>query len=98
MPVHVQVMSGQLYAPGVPDTAELVEMRKLVDTYGKTWHTWQVDRGDTLPLGEPCSLPFCLSIINHLCGAYLCMQDDADVETVSLGGQTMWRDIVVQNV
>ena len=55
----VQVLSGQLYAPGVPDTAELVEMRKLVDTYGKTWHTWQVDRGDTLPLGDPCWPPSC---------------------------------------
>jgi len=42
-----------LYAPGVPDSAEAVEMSKLVDTYGKTWHTWQVDRGDVLPLGPP---------------------------------------------
>ena len=45
-------MSGMLYAPGVPNAAEAAEMAKLVDTYGKTWHTWQVDRGDTLPLGE----------------------------------------------
>lgn len=48
-----------LYAPGVPNAAEALEMSKLVDTYGKTWHTWQVDRGDTLPLGEqpqrPCN-------------------------------------------
>lgn len=28
-------------------------MKKLVTTYGKTWHTWQVDRGDKLPLGLP---------------------------------------------
>ena len=28
-------------------------MQKLVNTYGKTFHTWQVDRGDTLPLGIP---------------------------------------------
>ena len=53
----LQVMSGMLYAPGVPDSAEIVEMRKLVDTYGKTWHTWQVDRGDTLPLGESAGWP-----------------------------------------
>ena len=46
------MMSGMLYAPGVPNAAEAAEMSKLVDTYGKTWHTWQVDRGDTLPLGE----------------------------------------------
>jgi len=28
-------------------------MKKLVTTYGKTWHTWQIDRGDKLPLGVP---------------------------------------------
>ncbi len=28
-------------------------MKKLINTYGKTFHTWQVDRGDTLPLGNP---------------------------------------------
>ena len=28
-------------------------MKKLVTTYGKTWHTWQVDRGDKIPLGLP---------------------------------------------
>lgn len=27
-------------------------MAKLINTYGKTWHLWQVDRGDALPLGE----------------------------------------------
>lgn len=64
----VQVMSGQLYAPGVPDTAELLEMKKLVDTYGKTWHTWQVDRGDTLPLGEPCCPPSCSPLVLSLSG------------------------------
>ena len=40
--IRAQVMSGQLYAPGVPQVAEQAEMQKLVDTYGKTWHTWQV--------------------------------------------------------
>lgn len=48
-----EVMSGQLIAPGVPDIAEKEVMKKLVTTYGKTWHTWQIDRGDTLPLGLP---------------------------------------------
>ena len=28
-------------------------METLVGTYGKTIHTWQVDRGDELPLGPP---------------------------------------------
>lgn len=48
-----EVKSGQLIAPGVPEAAERELMKKLVNTYGKTWHTWQVDRGDALPLGIP---------------------------------------------
>ena len=50
--VH-EVKSGQLIAPRLPDVAEKELMEKLVGTYGKTWHTWQVDRGDKLPLGIP---------------------------------------------
>ncbi len=40
-----------MQAPRVPVLAEDLEMKKLINTYGKTFHTWQVDRGDTLPLG-----------------------------------------------
>lgn len=50
--VH-EVKSGQLIAPRLPDVAEKELMKDLVGTYGKTWHTWQVDRGDPLPLGIP---------------------------------------------
>lgn len=48
-----EVMSGQLIAPGLPDAAEGQLMKDFVTTYGKTWYLWQVDRGDTLPLGLP---------------------------------------------
>ncbi len=48
-----EVMSGLLTAPGLPDIAEKELMKELVNTYGKTWHLWQVDRGDKLPLGLP---------------------------------------------
>lgn len=48
-----EVMSGELVPPRIPEPAERPEMKSLVDTYGKTWHTWQIDRGDTLPLGPP---------------------------------------------
>ena len=64
---RAQVMSGQLYAPGVPQIAEQAEMQKLVDTYGKTWHTWQVPPtwrmflpcipGSKLGPSGPCSSP-----------------------------------------
>jgi hypothetical protein len=51
---HVyEVKSGQLIAPGVPQVAENELMEKLVDTYGKTWHTWHTDRAHGLPLGHP---------------------------------------------
>jgi hypothetical protein len=48
-----EVKSGQLIAPGVPQLAELAVMSDLVTTYGKTWHTWQIDRDPALPLGIP---------------------------------------------
>jgi hypothetical protein len=48
-----EVASGTLIAPGVPSLAENQDMQKLVGTYGKTFHTWQVDLGHELPLGPP---------------------------------------------
>ena len=48
-----EVMSGLLAAPGASTAAELELMKELVNTYGKTWQLWQVDRGDQLPLGRP---------------------------------------------
>jgi hypothetical protein len=50
--VH-EVKSGQLIAPGIPSVAEHELMKKLVGTYGKTWHTWHTDRQKELPLGVP---------------------------------------------
>jgi hypothetical protein len=50
--VH-EVKSGQLVAPGIPEAAEKELMKKLVGTYGKTWHTWHTDAEKTLPLGVP---------------------------------------------
>ena len=50
--VH-EVKSGQLIAPGIPEVAEHELMKKLVGTYGKTWHTWHTDLNRDLPLGMP---------------------------------------------
>ena len=53
-----EVKSGMLVLPkpeNIPqaawDVAELSAMHEVVGLYGKTWHFWQVDRGDELPLG-----------------------------------------------
>eukprot|EP00882_Tetradesmus_deserticola_P003087 GHRQ01003276.1.p1 GENE.GHRQ01003276.1~~GHRQ01003276.1.p1 ORF type:complete len:263 (+),score=96.94 GHRQ01003276.1:80-868(+) len=48
-----EVSSGQLAALGVPLAAANLDASKLVDTYGKTFHTWQVDLGHPLPYGPP---------------------------------------------
>lgn len=50
--VH-EVKSGQLIAPGIPDVGEKELMKKLVTTYGKTWHTWHTDMDKQLPVGMP---------------------------------------------
>ena len=58
---HVfEVKSGMLIMPstaGMPNAvwelAETKEMEQVVGLYGKTYHFWQVDRGDKLPLGAP---------------------------------------------
>src|SRR5438034_1056311 len=49
---NYEVKSGVLTAPGMADAAEKDLMKALIGTYGKTWHMWQVDRGDKLPLGR----------------------------------------------
>ncbi|KAJ8634401.1 hypothetical protein MRB53_027737 [Persea americana] len=39
--------------PGVPGAVQRRDLEKVCKTYGKTFHFWQVDKGDTLPLGLP---------------------------------------------
>lgn len=46
-------MPNPLIPEGVWEIAETAEMREVVGLYGKTFHFWQVDRGDKLPLGKP---------------------------------------------
>jgi hypothetical protein len=51
---HVyEVKSGALIAPGIPEVAERELMKKLVGTYGKTFHTWHTDLQKELPIGVP---------------------------------------------
>lgn len=38
---------------GLWEEAETKEMEEVVGLYGKTFHFWQIDRGDKLPLGQP---------------------------------------------
>lgn len=56
-PHNFEILSGQLVAPGLPDTAEKAFLQLLMNSYGKTWHTWHTGRHDQpgldLPLGNP---------------------------------------------
>jgi hypothetical protein len=57
-PHNFEVLSGQLCAPGLPEIAEKAFLARLMNSYGKTWHTWHTGRhdgepGDSLPVGEP---------------------------------------------
>ena len=48
-----ETTSGELVMPGIPGPVEHTAIATLVNTYGKTWHTWQIDRDSALPLGIP---------------------------------------------
>jgi Protein of unknown function (DUF1264) len=56
-PHNGEILSGQLVGPGLPEIAEKELMRSKMNSYGKTWHTWNTghlnEGGDMLPLGEP---------------------------------------------
>jgi hypothetical protein len=56
-PHNGEILSGQLVAPGLPAPAEKELMRSKMNSYGKTWHTWNTSHGgvagDPLPLGQP---------------------------------------------
>ncbi len=57
-PHNYEILGGSLVAPGLPAAAEDALMRRLLNSYGKTWHTWHTGRhdvggGHSLPLGEP---------------------------------------------
>ena len=48
-----ETTSGELVMPGIPQAVQNMAMAELASTYGKTWHTWQIDREASLPLGIP---------------------------------------------
>jgi Protein of unknown function (DUF1264) len=56
-PHNGEILSGQLVAPGLPEIADKELMRSKMNSYGKTWHTWNTghgnEGGDAMPLGEP---------------------------------------------
>jgi hypothetical protein len=57
-PHNHEVFSGELVAPGLPIAVETELMGHLVNSYGKTWHTWHStpmgsQPAHDLPVGDP---------------------------------------------
>ncbi|KAF0920213.1 hypothetical protein E2562_034026 [Oryza meyeriana var. granulata] len=48
-----EIKAGLWVSPHVPGSLEKTELEQMAGTFGKFWCTWQVDRGDALPLGAP---------------------------------------------
>lgn len=48
-----EIKTGLWTLQGMPELLQDPEHKSLTKTYGKFWCTWQVDRGDRLPLGAP---------------------------------------------
>ncbi|HKI35803.1 MAG TPA: DUF1264 domain-containing protein [Gemmataceae bacterium] len=51
-PHTYEVLAGGLIAPGMKPEDEMKVMKVILNTWGKTWHTWP-DPKTPVPLGEP---------------------------------------------
>ena len=51
-PHTYEVLAGGLIAPGMPGADEMRFMKAIINTWGKTWHTWP-DPRTPVPMGEP---------------------------------------------
>ncbi|KAL9662213.1 hypothetical protein QQ045_027045 [Rhodiola kirilowii] len=48
-----EIKSALWVSPSIPEVIARPELANFAKTYGKFWCTWQIDRGDRLPLGAP---------------------------------------------
>lgn len=48
-----EVKEGLISVPGASPDEEKKIMEKLINTYGKTFHMWQIDKDASMPLGIP---------------------------------------------
>ncbi len=51
-PHTYEVLAGGLIAPGMSENDEMKFMKGIINTWGKTWHTWP-DPTTAVPIGEP---------------------------------------------
>ena len=87
-PHNAEILSGQLVAPGLPHVAEKALMRRKINSYGKTWHTWHsrqgLQPGDAMPVG-PAMLAWSFNRDGELDPALLAERDRRmDIDTPAL--------------
>src|SRR5690606_34242916 len=87
-PHNAEIPSGQLVAPGLPHVAEKALMRRKINSYGKTWHTWHsrqgLQPGDAMPVG-PAMLAWSFNRDGELDPALLAERDRRmDIDTPAL--------------
>jgi hypothetical protein len=74
-----EVTSGLLIEPGMPAGVDKEAMKILVNTYGKTFHTWRYDsKNNSIPLGIP-------EIVNGYTGSSQVPQDIVDARDEFFG-------------
>lgn len=57
-PHNYEILSGQVIAPGLPESTEKALLKKKINSYGKTWHFWNtghygMNDGTNVPMGDP---------------------------------------------
>ncbi len=75
-PHNYEILSGQLVAPGLPDVAEKAFLAKKLNSYGKTWQTWDTSgaRGESLPVG-PALIAWSFNADGELPGSFVRERD-----------------------
>lgn len=63
-PHNYEILSGQLVAPAIPEIAEHELMLLKMNSYGKTWHTWDTS-GRSGPSNIPLGPPMLAWSFNH---------------------------------
>ncbi|EXB36785.1 hypothetical protein L484_005082 [Morus notabilis] len=73
-----EVKSALWVNPRVPEMLGKPELKDMAKTYGKFWCTWQVDRGDALPIGAPALMMSPQAVSPGVVKAELVMKRDEE--------------------
>jgi hypothetical protein len=64
-PHNYEIFSGELVAPGLPDSVEKTTLKDKINSYGKTWHLWASGTPGSPPQSLPLGPPHLAWSFNH---------------------------------